>query len=141
MQILFDSMTGNVRRFSYRLADTCGVPALDLRAHAPAGPFLLVTYTFGRGEMPESTARFLERYAGGLRGVVASGSFHWGAHFARAGEQIAGRYGVPLVAKLNKSGSEADAQAVAGWLLGNLREHTFGEDAYEENAGGENARG
>ena len=64
-------------------------------------------------EVPESTARFLERYADGLRGVVSSGSFHWGAHFARAGEQISGRYGVPLVAKLNKSGSEADAQVVA----------------------------
>lgn len=136
MQILFDSMTGNVRRFSYRLADTCGVPAFDLRAHAPAGPFLLVTYTFGRGEVPESTARFLERYAGGLRGVVASGSFHWGAHFARAGDEIAGRYGVPLVTKLNKSGSEADAQAVAGWLFKTTTRDAFGEDTCGENARG-----
>ena len=140
MQILFDSMTGNVRRFSYRLADTCGVPALDLRAHAPAGPFLLVTYTFGQGEVPESTARFLERYAEGLRGVVVSGSFHWGAHFARAGEQIAGRYGVPLVAKLNKSGSEADAQVVAEWLLENTARDAF-RDTSGQNVSGENMRG
>lgn len=114
-------MTGNVRRFSHALRDGCGVPAFDLKrleleSEVPNGPFLLVTYTFGRGDMPVSTERFLERHAAGMQGVVASGSFHWGETFALAGERIAARYRVPLIAKINKSGSETDRRVVTRWL-------------------------
>ncbi len=109
-------MTGNVRRFSQKLEETCGVPAFDLKTYAPEEPFLLVTYTFGRGEVPASTAGFLGRHASRLCGVVSSGSYHWGQNFALAGERIAERYGVPLVAKINKSGSEADIDTVTDWL-------------------------
>ncbi|ULH17470.1 class Ib ribonucleoside-diphosphate reductase assembly flavoprotein NrdI (plasmid) [Deinococcus sp. KNUC1210] len=117
MQIVFDSMTGNVRRFAagvQLLLD--GLPVHDLRRDVPAGEYLLMTYTFGTGGVPETTARFLAQQAGGLRGVVSSGSFHWGTNFARAGEQIAAQYGVPLVAKINKAGNAADRELVASWL-------------------------
>lgn len=122
MQLFFDSMTGNVRRFSHKLQNLCGVPIFDLSMHKPHGPFLLVTYTFGRGEVPASTTHFLEHHASDLCGVVASGSFHWGQNFARAGDHIAERYHVPLIAKINKSGSEANTQAVANWLQQGLHE-------------------
>ena len=49
MQLFFDSMTGNVRRFSYKLQALCGVGVFDIETHTPERPFLLVTYTFGRG--------------------------------------------------------------------------------------------
>ncbi|MFC6659467.1 class Ib ribonucleoside-diphosphate reductase assembly flavoprotein NrdI [Deinococcus multiflagellatus] len=83
---------------------------------APAGPYLLLTYTFGQGQVPASTQAFLAQHAAGLRGVVASGSYHWGAHFARAGTLIAAQYGVPLVARLNKGGTAADRAQVTAWL-------------------------
>lgn len=92
---------------------------MDLKTHTPEEPFLLVTYTFGRGDIPVSTAGFLELHASGLRGVVSSGSFHWGENFALAGDTIAARYNVPLVAKINKSGSEVDRRTVAEWLAVN----------------------
>jgi len=123
VQIIFDSMTGNVRRFSQALGDVCGLPALDLKQNVPEGSFLLVTYTFGRGDVPVSTQRFLEQHAAGLCGVVSSGSFHWGENFARAGDQIAARYSVPLIAKINKSGSEADKRTITDWLTGWLEEN------------------
>lgn len=119
-------MTGNVRRFSYRLQEASGAPAFDLRVNEPSEPFLLITYTFGQGDVPASTKRFLVQHAAGLCGVVASGSFHWGRDFARAGDHIAERFGVPLVAKINKSGSAADTRTVADWLLRATQVKTHG---------------
>jgi protein involved in ribonucleotide reduction len=127
LQIVYDSMTGNVRRFAagvQALAEgTPGtrVEVLDLRKAVPSGNFLLMTYTFGSGGVPETTARFLTEHAAGLRGVVSSGSFHWGANFGRAGDHISERYGVPLVARINKGGTAADRQTVAAWLTEQCR--------------------
>lgn len=118
MQLVFDSLTGNVRRLADRVArQVGGVQVLDLCQGAPEDDFLLLTYTFHRGAVPESTRAFLARHSSGLLGVVASGSYHWGEHFARAADRIAGQYHVPVVAKVNKSGTEADVTQIARWML------------------------
>lgn len=125
-------MTGNVRRFAASVqalaAGTAGTQfkVLDLRKAVPSGDFLLMTYTFGSGGVPDTTARFLTDHAAGLRGVVSSGSFHWGANFGRAGDHISGRYGVPLVARINKGGTAADRQTVAAWLAEYCLQHSIG---------------
>ncbi|WP_328774685.1 ribonucleotide reductase stimulatory protein [Deinococcus aquaedulcis] len=117
MQLVVDSLTGNVRRFAQAVArEAGGLPVHEVSYGAPPGPYLLLTYTFGQGQVPASTQAFLAQHAAGLRGVVASGSYHWGAHFARAGTLIAAQYGVPLVARLNKGGTAADRAQVTAWL-------------------------
>ncbi len=118
MQLVYDSLTGNVRRFAEDLARQLGgPPALAMREaqHLP-GDYLLLTYTFGTGGVPASTQAFLQQHAARLRGVVSSGSFHWGHNFARAADVIATQYGVPVVAKINKAGSAADRLQVLDWL-------------------------
>ncbi|PTA69652.1 class Ib ribonucleoside-diphosphate reductase assembly flavoprotein NrdI [Deinococcus arcticus] len=117
MLLVVDSLTGNVRRFAQALAQEAG--GLDLhevRQGAPAAPYLLLTYTFGQGQVPASTQAFLALHGAGLRGVVASGSYHWGDHFARAGSVIAAQFRVPLVARINKAGTTADRAQVAAWV-------------------------
>ncbi len=126
MQLLYDSMTGNVQRFARAVqADLLtqhglDVPLYNLRQAAPSGEagghYLLLTYTFGQGEIAPFTAAFLAQHSAGLRGVVASGSFHWGEHFGRAGDLIAQQYGVPLVARLNKGGTQQDRAKVVAWV-------------------------
>lgn len=125
MQLVYDSLTGNVRRFARQVQqdflsrygqELC---LLDLRQSVPSENYLLLTYTFGTGAVPQTTADFLQQHASGLRGVVASGSFHWGSDFGRAGDVIAQQYGVPFLARLNKSGSEQDREVVLQWLANN----------------------
>lgn len=116
LTLVYDSLTGNVRRFTQALADELNLPLSRVQDGPPAGEFLLLTYTFGTGEVPASTRAFLHGQALGLRGVVSSGSFHWGTNFARAADRIAAEYGVPVVAKLNKGGTGADHDVVAAWL-------------------------
>lgn len=125
MRLVFDSLTGNVRRFATALArEAGGLPVGSVRdaPPAPGEGFLLLTYTFGSGQVPDSTAAFLRLHGGGLRGVVASGSYHWGENFGRAGDRIAAQFGVPLVARLNKGGTAADRAAVLAWLAGQSKE-------------------
>ncbi|RJF68918.1 class Ib ribonucleoside-diphosphate reductase assembly flavoprotein NrdI [Deinococcus cavernae] len=117
LQLVYDSMTGNVRRFAGLVAREVGdIDLLDARQQSPQREFLLLTYTFGTGEVPASTRQFLHSHAPLLRGVVASGSFHWGKNFARAADLIAAEHHVPIVAKLNKGGTGADRERVVAWL-------------------------
>ena len=116
MLLAYDSLTGNVRRFAEALAAEVSLPVFRVQDGPPAAPYLLLTYTFGSGEVPERTRHFLAAHAAGLRGVVASGSYHWGHNFARAADLIAAEYGVPVVAKLNKGGTAADRERVTRWL-------------------------
>lgn len=117
MKLIYDSLTGNVRRFAGALAAELGLSEPQpLNAAQPDQGYLLLTYTFGTGEVPGSTRRFLAQHGHLLRGVVSSGSYHWGPNFGRAGDLIAAEYGVPLVGKINKGGTAADREQVAAWI-------------------------
>lgn len=117
MEIWYDSFTGNVRHFVKLITRELAISAHDLKTstHQPA-TFLLITYTFDQGGVPASTTKFLHRYAHALRGVVSSGSYHWGPHFARAADHISQKYEVPIVAKINKRGTKDDVSQVVSWL-------------------------
>ncbi|MBI0445392.1 class Ib ribonucleoside-diphosphate reductase assembly flavoprotein NrdI [Deinococcus sp. DB0503] len=117
MILVYDSLTGNTRRFAERVGGALGLPVMPL-AHYPGGDALLLTYTFGQGEVPGSTQRFLAQHAPQVRGVVSSGSYHWGTNFGRAGRRIAENWGIPLVAIINKAGSQADLERVQQWIVG-----------------------
>lgn len=123
MNLVYDSMTGNTKAFALKLAEATGLPCYSLEeweARTPWGAFLLLTYTYGKGAVPEPTRTFLGRHHEELRGVVSSGSFHWGATFGEAARLISSEYNVPVVAIVNKRGSAADIQQVGDWLRGQL---------------------
>lgn len=106
MLIVYDSRTGNVRRF---------VNGLGRRtvAAAEAGelqePFVLVTYTTGFGQVPDSTTRFLQKNGHCLAGVASSGNRNWGDGFAKAADRIAAQYRVPVLARFELSGTAKEA--------------------------------
>ncbi|MFC6748442.1 class Ib ribonucleoside-diphosphate reductase assembly flavoprotein NrdI [Deinococcus aquaticus] len=122
MRLVFDSLTGNVRRFALAVSrEAGGVPVGSVKdaPPAPGEPFLLLTYTFGQGRCRPARRRSCGRMRG-LRGVVSSGSYHWGANFGRAGDRIASEFRVPLVARLNKGGTVSDREQVTRWVRSHL---------------------
>lgn len=121
MVIVYDSMTGNARRFANKVAEGLDTKILDLRRDnlEEIGDYILITHTFGRGEVPETTRNFLTKHGGELRAVCSSGSIHWGEMFGKAGEIISKEYSIPLVVKFNKSGTAADVKAARRWLICN----------------------
>lgn len=108
MLIVFDSKTGNIRRF----IDALGLKAVEINPQLieqPINePFVLVTYTTGFGNVPPSTLYFLELNHVNLRGVAASGNRIWGDNFAISADVISEMYRVPILHKFEMSGMPED---------------------------------
>ncbi|MES9681757.1 class Ib ribonucleoside-diphosphate reductase assembly flavoprotein NrdI [Gottfriedia acidiceleris] len=105
--IVFDSRTGNVKRFIKKL----GVPAVQITPDmVMEQPFILVTFTTGNGQVPETTDSFLKINNSFLEGVASSGNRNWGENFAAAGRIISEQYKVPLIHQFELSGTRKDIQ-------------------------------
>lgn len=107
MLIAYDSRTGNVARF---IAKLDGKVVRINEASVLAEPFVLITYTTGFGQVPESTAAFLRKNSRWLRGVAASGNRNWGDGFAKSADRIADDYRVPVLGKFELSGTSREVQ-------------------------------
>ena len=103
--IVYDSMTGNVKRFVSKLEYENLQITSDLEVDQP---YILITYTIGHGNVPESTKEFLNRNSLFLSGVAASGNMNWGAYYGRAGKIISVKYNVPLIHIFELGGNNSD---------------------------------
>lgn len=107
MLIVYDSLTGNVRRF----VDKLGLPNLRIQDGLTVGePFILITYTTGLGFVPDSTKQFLEDNSAHLIGVATSGNKNFGNYYALAADIIAKQYEVPVIHKFEFSGLPSDVE-------------------------------
>ena len=110
----YSTASGNTRRFVARL----GQPAMAIGEGRPDRPFVLVTPTYadhaGRFAVPKPVIRFLNDAAarGLLRGVIAGGNRNFGEFFARAGDVIAQKCGVPCLYRFELAGTEQDVARV-----------------------------
>ena len=110
MLIAYASMTGNVRRFTSRLP----FPVVNVKEVEQIDePYVLVTYTFRFGDVPDEVKTFLNQHANNRRnliGVAASGNRNWGSLFARAADVIAKKFQVPVLHKFELAGTEEDLE-------------------------------
>lgn len=107
MLVVFDSKTGNVKRFVSKL----GLEHIQIRDGLVVNePFVLITYTTGFGQVPASTLKFLEDNNELLQGVATSGNTNWGTRYGLAGDQVAEQYSVPLLMKFELSGTKQDVE-------------------------------
>lgn len=110
MLIAYASMTGNVKRFIDKLPfEAVNIREID---HIDQ-PYILVTYTFHFGQVPEPVDAFLRRHPNNqhnLTGVASSGNRNWGSRFARAADVIGNKYRVPILHKFELAGMEKDTQ-------------------------------
>ncbi|MDQ0112721.1 class Ib ribonucleoside-diphosphate reductase assembly flavoprotein NrdI [Paenibacillus harenae] len=107
MLVVYDSKTGNVKRFINKL----NMRAMPIDEEKSVDePFVLVTYTTGFGEVPEKVASFLKRNFEHLRGVSASGNRNWGTGFAKSADTISQMYDVPVISKFELSGTSQDTE-------------------------------
>lgn len=105
MLIVYDSKTGNVKRFVQKLDMECIQITPDLEIDEP---FILVTYTTGFGQTPQATQQFLATKGHLLQAVVSSGNMNWGTRYGLAADHIAKQYEVPILMKFELSGTSKD---------------------------------
>lgn len=105
MLVVYDSKTGNVKRFVKKLnmhaVSIDEMPEVD-------EPYVLITYTTGFGQVPPKVTDFLQQNHKMLRGVSASGNRNWGTGFAKSADTIAQTYNVPVILKFELSGTNQD---------------------------------
>ena len=103
--IVYDSMTGNVKRFISKLK----LPAVQIQNQMTIDePYVLITYTTGFGQIPEKVSSFLQKNSQHLVGVSASGNRNWGERFAKSADLISKAYNVPVISKFELSGTKSD---------------------------------
>jgi len=105
--IVYDSITGNVKRFISKLQ----LPAVQIQNQMTIDePYVLVTYTTGFGQIPDKVSSFLQKNSEYLIGVAASGNRNWGERFAKSADLISASYNVPVISKFELSGSKKDVE-------------------------------
>lgn len=107
MLIIYDSKTGNVKRFINKLNMECIQIKEDLIINIP---FILITYTTGIGQLPETISKFLIHNSHNLIGVAASGNRNWGNSFAIVADIISEKYNVPILHKFELAGTKKDVE-------------------------------
>lgn len=112
MLIVYDTLLGKTRKFAVKLAEELGFHVSSVADGPVSEPFLLVTYTIGFGQIPESTTHFLEDSSSYMIGVAAGGNRAWGENFAKAGKTIAQEYDVPLVHQFELEGTPSDLNTI-----------------------------
>lgn len=109
--IFYASRTGNVRSIVERLS----LPATDIKSgEKPSTPFLIFTYTDGLGDVPAIVKTFMNEHHALCKGVIVSGNTNFGEKimFCLAGEKLSHQYNIPIVAKYDLRGPEANDQLV-----------------------------
>ena len=109
MKIIVYSLTGNCKRF----VDMCEIPKEDVIYLQDIDydvnfDYILITPTFGFGEVPVAVSKFLKENYKHLKGVVGSGNKNWGERFANAAEIISSKYSIPLLMKIELHGNKKD---------------------------------
>lgn len=112
MLIVYDTLLGKTKKFAVKLAELSDSHVRSVGDGPVSDPFLLVTYTIGFGQVPESTTRFLEASSDHMVGVASGGNRAWGDNFAKAGVTISREYDVPLVHQFELEGTPSDLDTI-----------------------------
>lgn len=124
--VFFSSVSENTLRFIQKL----DVPALriplktsDAAEFSVDEDFILVTPTYGDGNVPKQVIKFLnlERNRVRCKGVIGSGNRNFHDVFAKAADVIAYKLEIPVLYKFELAGTPEDIEKVTEGL------NAFGE--------------
>lgn len=120
--VVYDSMTGQGKRFAEKL----GYPVFDIQQFVPQSQqhVFLVSRSFGFGEIPVTTIKFIEQFRSLIIGCAVSGSRNWGKNFGMAGKKIEERYSIPLIQIFEMIGLPHEVNHVKMWLQDYEQKHT-----------------
>ncbi|MGO1520280.1 MAG: class Ib ribonucleoside-diphosphate reductase assembly flavoprotein NrdI [Sphingobacterium sp.] len=113
MTVYFDSKTGNVRRFVEKLISIDpSIDAININDLVEMDQLIekghLVTYTTGSGNVPVTTAYFMERYHEHILTVSCSGNRNWGRNFAICAVILSAQFDKPIGHRFELSGLDND---------------------------------
>lgn len=115
MKLVYASRTGNVQK----LVDRLGVEAVKIETgnETVEGGYILITYTDGKGIIPETVETFLASHKGGMKGAAVSGNKERHPDtFCAAADQLVEKYGAKIIATFDKEGDDETDLAIKNAL-------------------------
>lgn len=100
--LVYYSRFNNTRRMLRKL--NMNIQSVHIDDYDGSGEYVLITPTYGIGEVPEEVDNFLQKHHKNMIGVISSGNTNWKQRFALAGDKISEQYKVPLLCKYEMSG-------------------------------------
>ena len=114
MIVIYDSLTGQTKRFATRLGlEAIAVSDFNFDRD---DKILLATRSHGFGKIPDTTLNFLKMWHKNVVGVVVSGNRNWGANYGAAGNKIEQQFEIPLIIKFEGPGFPEDREYVIKWI-------------------------
>ena len=119
--VYFSHKSENTKRFVEKLdTETFRLPLVwdDENPFLFSEEYVLVVPTYGGGSdghaIPKSVRKFLniKENRDRLRGVIGTGNTNFGEHYCKAAEMICEKTGVPLIAKVELLGTDADIRII-----------------------------
>ena len=111
MRIVYASRTGNVQNLIEKLGVENPIK-IGEGENTISEDYIIFTYTDGYGEVPYEVEEFLKVNSANLKGVVVSGSTSFGEAFCGAGDVISTEYNVPVLYKVEESGTDEDVEKI-----------------------------
>lgn len=119
--VYFSNVSGNTKKFVEKLDPTAVRLPIRWDDENPVvvtDDFVLVIPSYGGGAesrtVPKSVVKFLniESNRQHLRGVVGTGNTNFGVHYCKAAEIVAAKTGVPLLYRVEITGTPDDVEQV-----------------------------
>ncbi|MEX2784523.1 class Ib ribonucleoside-diphosphate reductase assembly flavoprotein NrdI [Streptococcus sp. H49] len=111
VRIVYATRSGNVEKIVKSLNWTDSLKITD-GTERVEGDYVIFTYSTGKGAVPKPVRTFLEANPG-VKAVVGSGSLEKHAEtFNFAADKISEAYHVPVLAKVNGSGTAEDIKQI-----------------------------
>lgn len=115
VKVAYASSSGNVEK----IVNTLGVPdvlKIESGQEVIDGDYIIFTYSTGQGQVPKIVETFLAKNSG-VKAVVGSGSMAKHAKtFNFAAETISQHYQIPILAKLDGTGTKEELEKLARTL-------------------------
>lgn len=114
--VYYSSKSGNTKKFAEKVDATAISVASYLRYYQDGlyPPFVLVcpTYSGGTGykPVPKPVIEFLNKHKEKIKGVVGTGNTNFGASYCKAADVISEKCNVPILAKVEVTGTKEDVE-------------------------------
>lgn len=113
MKYVYASRQGKTEKLVQKLGND-DLLKIEDGSETVSEPFVLFTYTDGKGVVPAKVETFLAKNHASLKAVVSTGSMERHPDtYCFAGIKIAETYNVPLLAKADGEGTEEDVRIIS----------------------------
>ena len=119
--VYYSNKSENTKRFAEKVTDSglrIPINPGDARDFVVGSEYVLAVPTYGGGAdgpaIPRSVKIFLNNPTNRelLRGVIGMGNTNFGKHYCKAAELICNKTGVPLIARVEITGTPEDVELV-----------------------------